>query len=196
MKAILSDVAAVYHSRGSRNPLLHRVGGHRPPLHRILIALLLASVPALTLAQTNPGDDVGPMASATLHIDKATLNTKIAATPAQEERGLMFVTHLPDNDGMLFVLPLGRAEFWMKNTLIPLSVAYIGKDGTILEIHDMQPGDPSVPDSALPRTRSDSDQIQYALETNLHWFALNGIKAGDKISPALETLARPARSPF
>ncbi len=151
---------------------------------KTFFALLLTFVLANPLhAQTNPNDDVGAMASATLHIDKATLNTKIAATPAQEERGLMFVTHLPDNDGMLFVLPLGRAEFWMKNTLIPLSVAYIDKNGVILEIHDMQPGDPSLPDNLLPRTRSDSDQVQYALETNLHWFALNAIKPGDKIDP-------------
>ena len=123
------------------------------------------------------------MATVTLHIDKATLNTKIAATQAQQERGLMFVTKMPDNDGMIFLLPLGRAEFWMKNTLIPLSVAFIDKNGVILEIHDMQPGDPNIPDYQLPRTKSDSDQVMYALETNLHWFALNGIKPGDKLDP-------------
>jgi uncharacterized membrane protein (UPF0127 family) len=128
------------------------------------------------------------MATTTLHIDKASLSTKIAATPAQGERGLMYVTHLPDNDAMLFVLPLGHAEFWMKNTLIPLSVAFIDKNGVILEIYDMQPGDPSVPDNQLPRTRSDSDQVQYALETNLHWFALNGVKPGDKLDPPPATL--------
>ena len=139
-------------------------------------------------AQTNPNDDVGPMAKVTLLIGKAALTTQIAATPQQEERGLMFVTHLPDNDGMIFMLPLGHAEFWMKNTLIPLSVAFIDKNGVILEIHDMQPGDPNVPDAQLPRTRSDSDQVMYALETNLHWFSLNGIKPGDKLQPPPSTL--------
>jgi uncharacterized membrane protein (UPF0127 family) len=152
-------------------------------------ALFLATT-APTPAQTNPNDQVGPMATVALHIDKATLTTKIAATPAQEERGLMFVTKMPDNDGMIFLLPLGRAEFWMKNTLIPLSVAFIDKNGVILEIHDMQPGDPAVPDSELPRTRSDSTQVQYALETNLHWFALNGIKPGDKLDPPPATLGK------
>ncbi len=158
---------------------------------KILPAMILGLVGPLALhgwAQTGPTDEVGPLAKVTLHIDKASLTTAIAATPAQEERGLMYVTHLPDNDGMIFMLPFGRAEFWMKNTLIPLSVAFIGKDGTILEIHDMQPGDPSVPDSQLPRTRSDSDQVAYALETNLHWFSLNGIKPGDKIDPPPSTL--------
>jgi uncharacterized membrane protein (UPF0127 family) len=162
---------------------------------RILVAslaLLLATI-FPTHAQTGPTDEVGPMATATLHLDKASLNTKIAATPAQGERGLMYVTHLPDNDGMLFVLPLGHAEFWMKNTLIPLSVAFIDKNGVILEIYDMQPGDPAVPDNQLPRTRSDSDQVQYALETNLHWFALNGVKPGDKLDPPPATLSSPSK---
>ena len=160
---------------------------------RIVAALaLLFLAPALSHAQTNPTDQVGEMATVALHIDKATLNTKVAATSAQEERGLMFVTKMPDNDGMIFILPLGRAEFWMKNTLIPLSVAFIDKNGVILEIHDMQPGDPSVPDYLLPRTKSDSDQVQYALETNLHWFGLNGIKPGDKIDPPPATLVKTA----
>ncbi len=101
----------------------------------------------------------------------------------------MFRTSLGDNDGMIFLLPkISTQEFWMTNTLIPLSIAYIDKDGVILEIHDMQPGDPNVPDANLPRTRSDSNQVAYALETNLYWFSLNGIKPGDKISPPPSTL--------
>jgi uncharacterized membrane protein (UPF0127 family) len=141
-------------------------------------------------AQTNSGDDVGQLVQVDLHIGKATLHTQVAATGAQQERGLMFVRKMPDNDGMIFLLPtITTATFWMKNTLIPLSVAFIDKNGVILDIHDMQPGDPSVPDSALPITRSDNDQVAYALETNLHWFSLNGIKPGAKIDPPPATLA-------
>jgi uncharacterized membrane protein (UPF0127 family) len=161
---------------------------------RFYLALLVTFVASPTIcgwAQTAPNDSVGPMAKVTLHMGKASLTTEIAATPGQEERGLMFVTKLPDNDGMIFLLPFGRAEFWMKNTLIPLSVAFIDKKGVILEIHDMQPVDPSVPDGQLPRTRSDSDQVAYALETNLHWFALNGVKPGDTIDPPPSTLGPP-----
>jgi uncharacterized membrane protein (UPF0127 family) len=182
MKAFLQNGAAVDDRRRRTNTLPLRVGGHRPPLQLRLLALLLA-LPILAHAQTGPADQVGEMATVTLHIEKASLNTKIAATPAQEERGLMYVANLPDNDGMLFVLPLGRAEFWMKNCVIPLSIAFIDKNGVILEIHDMQPWDPAVPDDQLPRTRSDNDQVQYALETNLHWFALNAIKPGNKLDP-------------
>ena len=162
---------------------------------RFLLALYLALCLAALLtthAQTGPNDSVGPMAKVTLHIGKASLTTEIAATPAQEERGLMWVSKLPDNDGMIFLQPkIGIATFWMKNTLIPLSIAYIDKNGVILEIHDMQPGDPNVPDNQLPITRSDSNQVAYALETNLHWFALNGIKPGDKLQPAPSTLGSP-----
>jgi uncharacterized membrane protein (UPF0127 family) len=153
-------------------------------LRHTLLALLFVSASAYA-------QDAGvvELPKTTLHVGKAELKTEIAATPAQEERGLMFRRSLGDNDGMIFLLPGPQtAEFWMKNTLIPLSVAFIGKDGTILEIHDMQPGDPNVPDGNLPRTRSDSDQVYFALETNLHWFALNGVKAGDKITPPPGTL--------
>jgi uncharacterized membrane protein (UPF0127 family) len=151
----------------------------------VLIAFLFTGMPVV--AQTAP---VGDLPKVTLHMGKAQLNTEIASTPAEEEQGLMFRSSLGDNDGMIFLLQPApeTAEFWMKNTLIPLSVAFIGKDGTILEIHDMQPGDPTVPDAQLPRTRSESDQVYFALETNLHWFSLNGVKAGDKISPPPGTL--------
>jgi uncharacterized membrane protein (UPF0127 family) len=157
---------------------------------RALAALLLAGAMAsFAPAQTNVNDDVGPMKSVELHIGKATLNTQVAATGQQEERGLMFRTHMDDNDGMIFLLPsITHADFWMKNTLIPLSVAYIDKNGVILEIHDMQPADPKLPDSLVPITHSDSDKVAYALEVNLHWFTLNGIKPGDKITPAPATL--------
>jgi uncharacterized membrane protein (UPF0127 family) len=140
-------------------------------------------------AQTGLNDDVGTLAKVDLHIGPATLHTEVAATGPQQERGLMYVTKMPDNDGMIFLLPtITTATFWMKNTLIPLSVAFIDKNGVILEIHDMQPGDPAGPDSALPIYRSDSHQVAYALETNLHWFALNGIKPGVRIDPPPATL--------
>ena len=155
---------------------------------RIFLAALLGLYASLLLpvsAQTDPADSVGPLAKVTLHIGKASLTTEIAASSAQQERGLMFREKLGDNDGMIFLLPkVTTASFWMKNTLIPLSVAFIDKDGVILEIHDMKPMDETV-------TRSDSDKVAYALETNLHWFALNGIKPGDKITPPPATLGKP-----
>ena len=153
-------------------------------LHLILFVLFVA-LPPCRADNASPA----PLPTATLHIAKATATAEIAATPEQEERGLMFRTKLGDNDGMIFLLGAPQtADFWMKNTLIPLSVAYIDKNGVILEIHDMQPANPNMPDAELPRTLSESDQVAYALEMNLHWFSLNGIKPGDKILPPPATL--------
>jgi hypothetical protein len=73
----------------------------------------------------------------------------------------------------------------MKNTLIPLSIAFLDKNGTILELHDMKAMDTSI-------TRSDSDQVAYAIEANLHWFDLNGIKPGMKINPAPDAILKQA----
>jgi len=192
----MESVAAIHDRRRSAKTFSFRVGGHRPPLQRIpTLSIFLGFCLILVLpirGQTGPNDTVGPMAKVTLHMGKASLTTEIAASSAQEERGLMFRTKMGDNDGMIFLRPkVTIATIWMKNTLIPLSIAFIDKNGVILEIHDMKPGDPNVPDSALPITRSDSDQVAYALETNLHWFALNGVKPGDKITPPPGTLGAP-----
>jgi uncharacterized protein len=155
---------------------------------RILVVALFGlflpiSLPAQTAAPDAPA--VEPMAKVTLHLGKVSLTTEIAATSAQQERGLMYVTKLGDNEGMIFLLPqVTTATFWMKNTLIPLSIAFIDKNGVILEIHDMKPMDETI-------TRSDSDKVAYALETNLHWFSLNDVKPGDKIDPAPSTLGPP-----
>lgn len=171
------------------------IGGHRPPLQgkAALLAILLgflwvAVCPLPAWAQEGVAQS---LPSVPLHIGKATLQTEIAATEAEREKGLMFCTKLGDNDGMIFLMGnVAPATFWMKNTLIPLSVAYIDKNGVILEIHDMLPAPPDVPDNQLPVTRSVSNQVAYALETNIHWFALNGIKPGDKIDPPPGTLGK------
>jgi uncharacterized membrane protein (UPF0127 family) len=121
----------------------------------------------------------------TLHIDRAELQTEIAANEQEREIGLMYVSHLPDNEGMIFLMPVvGPASFWMKNTLIPLSIAFIDRNGVIIDIHDMKALDETTVESA-------NDQVAYALETNLHWFALNGIKPGDKIEPPPAEWAKP-----
>jgi len=129
--------------------------------------------------------------TAALHIGKATLQAQVAATDEQREKGLMFCPKLADNAGMIFLMgKVGPVTFWMRNTLIPLSIAFIDKDGMILEIHDMAPVSADIPDELVPITRSESHEVAYALETNLHWFALNGIKAGDKIDPPPATLVK------
>jgi uncharacterized membrane protein (UPF0127 family) len=145
---------------------------------RLLAACAVAAFStAGAFAQDPNGGQPQSLPVVPIHIGSATLKTEIASTAQEGEIGLMYRSSMPDNNGMLFVLPVGTAQFWMKNTLIPLSIAFLDKNGTVLELHDMKAMDTSI-------TRSDSDQVAYAIETNLHWFDLNGIKPGMKISPS------------
>jgi uncharacterized membrane protein (UPF0127 family) len=171
----------------SSKPRRHLDLARRLALPKLPVAVLLACLCVPLRAQT---DAPQSLPEVTLHIGKAALETEIASTPAEDERGLMYRAHLSDNTGMIFFLPVGHATFWMKSTLIPLSIAFLDKNGVILEIHDMQPADPSLPDNEIPRTHSDSDQVAFAIETNLHWFALNGIKPGEKVDPSPATLMK------
>ncbi len=155
-------------------------------MNRFLPVLLLAWA-VLPLAAQDVVNNGMPQSlpAVPIHIGNATLHAEIAATDREGEIGLMYRHSMPDNDGMLFVLPVQRAIFWMENTYIPLSIAFLDKNGTILELHDMKALD-------LTHTVSDSDQVAYAIEANLHWFDLNGIKPGMKIDPAPATLVAEA----
>jgi hypothetical protein len=105
----------------------------------------------------------------------AELIVEVAASSMAREKGLMFRQHLPENHGMIFMYSQDQVmHFWMKNTQIPLSIAFFGTDGVITNIEDMQPL------SERPGTTS-TGPVRYALETNQGWFAKHGIKAGDKI---------------
>lgn len=110
-----------------------------------------------------------------LEIEQIRLNVEIAATPEERQIGLMNRETLDPDSGMIFVFDKERAvSFWMKNTLIPLSIAYINKSGTILEIYDMTP-------LSLEPVKSKRSSILYALEVNQGYFTRNGISEGDTI---------------
>ena len=100
------------------------------------------------------------------------LIAEIAQTMPQIMTGMMWRTNMPEMEGMLFVMPQPhRAQFWMRNTLLPLSCAYIDPDGTILELHDMKPRD----ETPIPAA---SDQIQFVLEVNQGWFQRHNVTPG------------------
>jgi len=103
-----------------------------------------------------------------------TIRVEVARTPAQRERGLMFRDRLPEDEGMLFVFagPV-RIAFWMKNTRNPLSIAFLDRNGRIVDIQDMVPLDPTL---HLPLS-----EYFYALEMNQGWFGRNGVKVGDMV---------------
>ena len=105
--------------------------------------------------------------SAGIHLIKA----EVAATEAEREQGLMFREKMGPNEGMVFLFgaPAGVC-MWMKNTLLPLSVAFIDDDGKIVNIEDMKPQTTQSHCAAKP--------IRYALEMNAGWFKQKNIKAG------------------
>lgn len=103
------------------------------------------------------------------------ITVQVADTPKIRDKGLMFVEKLPENEGMLFVFS-GETYggFWMKNTLIPLSIAFLDADGKILKILDMVPCKEDICPTYDPEI-----YYHYALEVNLGWFENNQIKEGD-----------------
>ena len=133
-------------------------------------AVAALCVATLAAAQDGPQKLAQVRLNAGIHV----INAELASTPQQREIGLMFRTAMPANDGMLFVFEQPSQQcFWMKNTLIPLSIAFLGDDGSVVNIDDMKPQTLDGHCSAKP--------VRYALEMNEGWFAKRGIKAGSKV---------------
>ena len=104
-----------------------------------------------------------------------TLSAQVAVFDVEKARGLMFRKSLPENGAMFFVNETPqRASYWMKNTEIPLDIAFVAADGTITQIAKLYP-------RVLTPVDSARDDIAFCVETNAGWFAANGVCAGDKI---------------
>ena len=98
--------------------------------------------------------------------------TEIARTPTEHQVGMMWRTNMAEMEGMIFIFEdTGRRSFWMRNTLVPLDIAYIATDGTLLDVHAAQPRD----ESPVP---SDNDRVQFVLEMRQGWFQRNNVKPG------------------
>ncbi len=109
-----------------------------------------------------------------ISINGIEIEAEIADDTESRRTGLMNRKTMPENHGMLFVFDSDqRLSFWMKNTLIPLSIAYISVDGEIMEIYDMKP------ESLRPVESVAS--VRFALEMNKGWFDSNGIEPGDLV---------------
>lgn len=140
----------------------------------LLAAFLLAAALPLCRGFAWAQDPKSPPLKRIL-VGQTPLWVEVADTLEKQERGLMFRRSLPENEGMLFVFtePI-ELSFWMRNTLIPLDIAFVGPDGVILNIHQARPLDESV----LYRS---AGAAKYVIETNRGWFARHGIGPGDKI---------------
>ena len=102
------------------------------------------------------------------------IDAQVALTPEQREIGLMFRKQMPQPEGMLFVFEESATQcFWMKNTVLPLTAAFVADDGTIVNLADMKPQTTDSHCSAKP--------VRYVLEMNQGWFAKKALKAGFKL---------------
>jgi uncharacterized protein len=102
------------------------------------------------------------------------ITAEVAATPATRSRGLMFRESLAPNHGMLFMFEHKSTQcFWMRNTPLPLTIAFIEDDGTIVQLNDMKPKSDTGPCSEQP--------VRYALEMERGWFAKRGLAVGARI---------------
>ena len=105
------------------------------------------------------------------------IDAQVAATPEQRSIGLMFRKEMPQHEGMLFIFEQPGVQcFWMKNTLLPLTAAFVADDGSIVNLADMQPQSETSHCSQKP--------VRYVLEMNQGWFSQKRLKAGSKLSGA------------
>jgi uncharacterized protein len=159
----------------------------------LLVALLLVYGCGGGEKSETPSEEVSPETTAvavpdetatvginTARGERVEVQVEIADEEAEQKRGLMERTALAEDAGMLFVFPRERPlSFWMKDTLIPLSIAYIDGDGGIVDIQNMQPLDETSHPSAAP--------AQYALEVNQGFFEERGVQVGDEADLPVST---------
>ena len=141
---------------------------------KMLAATVLATLLGVTAqAQNGPQKLESIQLNAGMHLIRA----ELARTPEERSIGLMFRQTMATNDGMLFAFEVPSQQcFWMKNTLLPLSAAFIADDGSIVNIEDMKPQMLDSHCSAKP--------VRFVLEMNQGWFAKRGLKAGSKLQGA------------
>jgi uncharacterized protein len=139
---------------------------------RSLAWMALATLlPLAAAAQTGPQPK---LPTTPLTVGLHVIQAELAITPEQQQTGMMFRTSMGTNEGMLFVSDdKGIRCFWMRNTLVPLTIAFLADDGTIVNTADMAP--------QSERSHCSTAPVRFALEMNQGWFAKRGIKPGMKI---------------
>lgn len=138
------------------------------------LALAAALLAGAAFAQDQPQTNLPRVKlTAGMHI----IDAQVASTPEQRMTGLMHRPEMPQHEGMLFVFEQPAQQcFWMKNTLLPLAIAFVADDGTIVNLDEMKPQTLDSHCSTKP--------VRYVLEMNKGWFAKRGIKAGAKLEGA------------
>ena len=138
-------------------------------------------LPLIVLLASSPAAAQMPVLELTAGFHR--IEAEVAANDANRMRGLMNRRSMPANHGMLFVFVVAaRHCMWMRNTNLPLSVAFLDDDGRILNIENMQP--------QTENSHCAANAARYALEMNLDWFSSKGIQPGIRIG-GLEKSPRP-----
>ena len=143
-----------------------------PQLRNFLAAMLVSMLSISVVAQGNPQTQlVRTSLNAGMHL----IQVQLAQNFEQRQIGLMWRKEMPQHEGMLFVFEQATTQcFWMRNTLIALSAAFIADDGTIVNIADMKPQTDASHCSEKP--------VRFVLEMNVGWFAKRQLKSGYKLA--------------
>lgn len=170
--------------------LTHPVSVSRRGLQRLLLAgLACVSLAAATANAQPQGKPQMDLRRVEITAGFHRIDAQVAQSGREREIGLMFRKEMPQQEGMIFVFEEPGVQcFWMRNTLLPLTAAFVADDGTIVNLADMKPMTEDSHCSAKP--------VRYVLEMNLGWFAKRGMQAGTRLGGKLFTAApRPAAKP-
>ncbi len=141
-------------------------------MKRACLTLFLACLAFAAVAQDTPQTQLPRIK---LQAGMYQIDTQVAQTPEQRSIGLMHRTEMPQHEGMLFVFEQPSTQcFWMKNTLLPLTAAFVADDGTIVNLADMKP--------QTTDSHCSSKPVRFVLEMHQGWFAKRGLKAGSRLS--------------
>lgn len=149
---------------------------------RLLLLLLLSGCARGSAPSAPPPVAVPQGPTIPLRLGAHSLQVEVADTDAERQQGLMHREGLAPDHGMVFVYPDERERgFWMKNTRIPLSIAFVDRQGRVVHLADMQPLDERTTHSVYP--------AMYAVEVDQGWFTAHGVRIGSKV----EGLPGPSR---
>ena len=149
-----------------------------PSFPRVLITALLPVLLGFSVAAHAVDEPQMNLQRVKISAGMHQIDTQVAKTPEQRQIGLMFRKEMPQSEGMIFIFEEPAQQcFWMKNTILPLTAAFVADDGTIVNLADMKPQTTDAHCSAKP--------VRYVLEMNKGWFAKKGIKAGAKLGGPL-----------
>ncbi|RLJ40192.1 hypothetical protein C8C98_3950 [Acidovorax sp. 106] len=162
-----------------RTPLFLKAPASMPSLSSSTARLLATSLFAIACAAPAAAQNQPQMNLQRVEITAGMhrIDAQVAAAPQERQTGLMHRKEMPAHEGMLFVFEQPATQcFWMKNTLLPLTAAFVADDGTIVNLADMKPQTEDSHCSTKP--------VRYVLEMNQGWFAQKGIKPGSKLVSA------------